>query len=107
MKRLTVIAGPASLLVILELSTAVAQSNLSPAVLVQVDAWKICVEAAAARYAASNEPAENVARLAILSCKPALMKLGVQMNAENMSMSFQNGFIEQLEKRTFETTAVH
>lgn len=73
----------ASLLVISEL--AVAQSNLSPAIMERAESWKDCVETAAKRYAASNEPAESVARLAILSCKPDLRKLGQQMNAENVT----------------------
>lgn len=106
MKRPPFIAKLASSLAIFVSAAALAQTNFSPAILEKVDAWKACVEAAAKRYAASSEPSESVARLAVLSCKPDLRALGNQMNVENLSMALQNGFIESLEKGVFEKTAV-
>jgi hypothetical protein len=96
--------GLAALLVMSEL--AIAQSDLSPAIFERVEGWKACVDVAAKRYAASNEPAENVARIAILSCRPDLGRIGEQMRAESVNMTFQTSFVDRLEKGTLEKTAV-
>jgi hypothetical protein len=87
-------------------SGAHAESTLSAAVMSKVAAWKACVDLAAKRYSGSNEPSENVARVAILSCKADLKNLNQQMIDENVNQNFQIGFFESLQKSALDNTTV-
>lgn len=87
-------------------AAAVAQTSFSPAITALAQAWKACAFDAGKRYANSAEPAEGAARVALLSCRADLKKLGVQMNAENLSGPLQLGFVETFQKSILEDLAV-